>query len=400
MNPLKPGTVLQRAHGIEIYLDSATEVRITFDQQSDLYLDRSLAVLEVFAQPTSLQDALQKLQIKRAQDWIDVTGTINKLYRNGALVESGAKPLIPEPNSDGFGAPTIHISMLNDRSRTTAFQRAIAEVVKPGDIVVDVGTGTGILAVTAAQAGAARVYAIESGAMAEAAAAVFAASDAVEKLTLIRGWSTQVELPERADVLISETIGFDPFAERILQTTKDARCRLLKPDARLVPNRIKAYGLAVTMPGDKVAQVAFTRDTIAKWREWFGVDFTPLLDVVGESASPQLNVSQQQATTWPLLTEPVLLADTDLTTFQETVIESTVEAEFIRAGVMNGFLMFFELGVASETITTHPLLAAMDNHWPNPVWVFANPRIVEAGDRLTVQYGYNIAGRNSTVHLA
>jgi hypothetical protein len=69
-------------------------------------------------------------------------------------------------------------------------------------------------------------------------------------------------------------------------------------------------------------------------------------------------------------------------------------------GVMNGFLMFFELAVGSETITTHPLLAPMDNHWPNPVWVCANPRTVQAGDQLLIHYGYNLAGQNSTVRLA
>jgi 16S rRNA G966 N2-methylase RsmD len=400
MNPLKPGTVLKRATGIEICLDSSAEAQITVNEHSDFHLQRSLGVLEVFANPTALQDALQQLKAHGTQDWIDLTGTLNKLYRNGALIELGAAQLTPEPNSDGFGAPAIHISMLNDRGRTTAFQRAITEVVRPGDVVVDIGTGTGILAVTAARAGAARVYAIESGAMAEAAAAVFAASDVAEKLTLIRGWSTQVELPERADVLITETVGFDPYAERILQITKDARRRLLKPDARLVPARIKTYGMAVTIPADKVAQVAFTAETIARWRDWFRVDFTPLLEIVEESSLPQLNVPQQQAATWPILTKPVLLAETDLASFRETVIESAVEAQITQAGVLNGFLMFFELTVGSETITTHPLQAAADNHWPNPVWICSKPREVLAGDRLRINYGYNVAGQNSTVHLA
>lgn len=50
-----------------------------------------------------------------------------------------------------------------DAHRTDLFARAIAESVRPGDIVVDLGTGFGLLALLAARAGASRVYAIEQG---------------------------------------------------------------------------------------------------------------------------------------------------------------------------------------------------------------------------------------------
>ncbi|PYJ79683.1 MAG: hypothetical protein DME69_03705 [Verrucomicrobia bacterium] len=108
-----------------------------------------------------------------------------------------------------FVADTVlfHASMLNDRRRTSSYLASIRDVVKPGDIVVDIGTGTGILAIAAVHAGARHVYAIEEARIARVARALFEANGMTDPITLIRGRSTEVRLPQRADVLICELIG-------------------------------------------------------------------------------------------------------------------------------------------------------------------------------------------------
>ena len=67
-------------------------------------------------------------------------------------------------------------------------------------------------------------------------------------MTLIRGWSRQIELPEQADVLVAEVIGNEPFEEEILETTLDARRRLLKPDARLIPHALELLARPLLLP--------------------------------------------------------------------------------------------------------------------------------------------------------
>ena len=89
--------------------------------------------------------------------------------------------------------------MLHDDRRTGDYLAALAEAVRPGDVVLDIGTGSGVLAVAAARAGARRVYAVEASDIAEVAERVFAANGVTDTVTLVPGWSREIELPEPAD---------------------------------------------------------------------------------------------------------------------------------------------------------------------------------------------------------
>ena len=59
-----------------------------------------------------------------------------------------------------------HRQFLEDAVRLDAFSRAIAEVVRPGHVVVDLGSGTGVLGLLACRAGASRVYSVDQTGMA------------------------------------------------------------------------------------------------------------------------------------------------------------------------------------------------------------------------------------------
>ena len=87
----------------------------------------------------------------------------------------------------------VHRTMIRDTVRTEAFRRAIDSVVRPGDVVLDVGAGSGILSVFAARAGAARVYAVERTTIAVLAQELAAANgfaDIVEVIQVISSTST------------------------------------------------------------------------------------------------------------------------------------------------------------------------------------------------------------------
>ena len=139
----------------------------------------------------------------------------------------------------------VHRTMICDRVRTGAFRRAIDSVVRPGDIVLDVGAGSGILSVFAARAGAARVYAVERTSAAVLAQELAAANGVAEIVQVIHGDIMDVELPERVDVIVSEWLGGFGIDEGMLVPVIVARDRWLKPGGVMIPRLVMAWAALV-----------------------------------------------------------------------------------------------------------------------------------------------------------
>jgi hypothetical protein len=278
---------------------------------------------------------------------------------------------------------------LKDRARTSSFLAGISEVVRSGDIVVDIGTGTGVLAVAAARAGARHVYAIESSAIGESAKAIFEANGLADRITLLRGWSTEISLPERADVLVSELIGDEPLGENVLKVTKDARKRLLKPEARLVPSEVQIFGLPVTIPRAELIERVLTAETLQDWHSWYGIDFGPLAEVARDVFS-EFPIKPQVASRWEALSEPILLADIDLKDNRRSWINNTITVAANASGQLDGLLVYFELTLGPTTrLSTHPVQADRDNSWFSMVYVLGAPLSLQTGDRFDVTYKYS-----------
>src|SRR5262249_15890365 len=102
--------------------------------------------------------------------------------------------------------------------------------------VVEVGCGSGILSIFAANAGARRVIAIEESGIADLAAAMFEANGVSDRIELRRANSRDVSVDEPADILIHEMLGNDPLNEGILPSIEDARARLVAPNGMLIPS--------------------------------------------------------------------------------------------------------------------------------------------------------------------
>ena len=302
------------------------------------------------------------------------------------MAEGELKPTLESHVDDYSGAP-IHIDMLEDRERTSSFIAAINETVKPNDIVVDLGTGTGVLAIAAAKAGAKHIYAIEAAGIAGAAQKLFEANGVADRITLVRGWSTQVSLPHRGDVLVSEMIGADPMEERVLEATWDARKRLLKRGARLIPGKVRALCTPVTIPERVIRQYTFTEPSARKWKRWYGVDFKPLVLMV-EGSDRTFHAWGRAPGKWEALGSPLLLAEIDLKRARSLSLNRTVSTEAESSGVLNGLVMHFEVElVPGIVLSTDPARPGRPGHWVNPVWI-VDELSLERHDRFQIRYAY------------
>ncbi len=173
-----------------------------------------------------------------------------------------------------------HREYLDDRRRVEAFASAIAAAVRPGDVVVDLGCGTGIFGLLACRAGAARVYAIDQTDMAEIARALAAANGFGDRVTAVRGFSMDVALPERADVIVSDQIGHFGWEAGVLEFFHDAKRRLAKPDARFVPRRVDLW-LAPIESSEAWAEMSFWRTAP------FGFDMSAAQRIADNSGYPR-----------------------------------------------------------------------------------------------------------------
>lgn len=282
---------------------------------------------------------------------------------------------MPNPAS-----PVVHAEMLHDRARMTAYFAAIAEIVKPGDVVVDLGTGTGILALAAAKAGARRVYAIEESEIGDVATDVFAVNGVADRVTLVRGRSSKIELPERANVLITETLGNDPLDEGLLFYVADAQARLLVPGATILPWRLRLVVQLVDVPEGRIPSLN-ERD-IASWRDLYDMDLGPLLE---RSAGAQTNFSDgaRFLAALPRCSEPFEMGEIDLRRATVPSIDTTFTVTATRAARQLGLALGYSLDL-SPKVTLEVGPQGGDTHWSWPIFTTLAPRAVAAGEIVRV----------------
>ena len=164
--------------------------------------------------------------------------------------------------------------MIADLGRTAAYAKALERRVTPDSVVVDIGTGTGIFALLAARLGARKVYAIDPSDAIDYGRRIAAANGLSERIEFIQGFSTDVQLAEQADVIVSDIHGVLPAHERSLFAIIDARDRFLVPGGSLIPCRETLWAAVVeaAMPHHEIAGI---------WgSDVFGLDMTAVRSTV------------------------------------------------------------------------------------------------------------------------
>ncbi len=140
--------------------------------------------------------------------------------------------------------------MLSDGRRMAFYHNAITRHIKPGDRVIDLGTGTGILAAFASRRGAAQVYAVDHSSIIEHAREL-AAENGIENVDFEDVHSTKFYLDEPVDVILHEQIGDFLFDEAMVPNVCDLRDRLLKPGGLILPSQFELFCEPMTLHDDR-----------------------------------------------------------------------------------------------------------------------------------------------------
>jgi len=257
--------------------------------------------------------------------------------------------------------------MLSDEVRMGAYAQAIEACVKPGDVVLDLGAGTGILGFMALRAGAAKLYCIEKSNAIELARAVAGRNGFEDRVVFFEANSKDVELPERVDLIVSETLGCFGLDESTLDFTADARRRFLKPGGTLLPRKINLKVSPVEAP-EAYAKLDF-------WHDVQGIDFTPAYELfstklMNETVAPDA-----------LLAEPQTLAEVDFHTNDSPTLEARALLHIQRPARVHGVAGWFDLDLAEGIqLSTSPSSPA--THWRQAFFPIRETLHVVEGDIL------------------
>ena len=264
-----------------------------------------------------------------------------------------------------------HRRFVGDRPRVDALTHAIAAVVRPGDVVIDLASGTGILGLLACRAGAARVYCIESGSIISLARDLARSNGFEDRMQFVFAHSSHAHLPERADVLVSDQIGQFGFEAGLIAAVADARTRLLKAGGRVVPGRVTMYLAPV--------ETAELREDLAFWAgDPAGFRFGPARDIAVNSGH-RIRLEPDQ-----LLGAGVSGAAFDLHTVADAPFTCEAVVTASRDGVLDGIGGWFVADLAGGITMTNAPGDPNRIDRRNVVFPIDPPARLHAGDAVTV----------------
>jgi SAM-dependent methyltransferase len=271
----------------------------------------------------------------------------------------------------------VHRVMVGDEVRTQAFRDSINATVTPGDVVLDIGAGSGILSMFAARAGAARVYAVERAPRAAALARRLVFENRLQGCVhVLQVEAERVRLPERVDVLVSEWLGVYGIDENMLAPVLVARDRWLAPGGATVPGPVASWLAPVAHPAGEEAVSFHTRPYGLKLERLAPFALDEAVWLPAGATEESLRADPQRL--W--------VVDAQLTTVAEARAPFRAEVSFrLRDSGVNGLVAWFSAAMpGGAELSNAPGRPA--THWGQFLFPLAGTRHARAGDELRVTF--------------
>lgn len=278
----------------------------------------------------------------------------------------------------------VHKLMLDDTVRNEAYRAAICDNpnIFAGKTVLDVGTGTGFLAILCAKAGASRVYAIEASDMAELATVTVHENDVADKVQVIQNKIENVELPEKVDIIVSEWMGFYLLHESMIDSVIFARDKFLKPEGVMYPYKCILHSAP-----------SYSPEIFKFWENIAGVKMNTIGQLYRTKYTGKPEIMQIHPNN--ILSKPLEVFEFNTKDIQQESIRKitkNVQSECHKNGVVNGIALWFDVYFHAGdkpdiVLTTAPVMSPLQlTHWKQTVIILPFEKTVEKSEK----FHYNL----------
>jgi len=261
-----------------------------------------------------------------------------------------------------------------------AYRDAIQQAVKPGDVVIDLGTGTGILAMLAARSGAKRVYAVERTNLAKTTEEIIRLNGFGDTIKIINDDIQKIDIPEKVDVILGELLGSFGVEESVLELYNLIITKYLKSGGKIIPQDISFWVTPI--------QYGIIENKLKFWENFLDLNFTPMQDVL--SNFPLYDLIQSDYVVSP----PKEIGHIDLMEIQSDLINFETEFEFSQNAAINGFCGWFKSKLADGVFLDNSIVSPA-THWEQIVFPIFPQVDICAGDQVkfkisSIYYGKEV----------
>ena len=270
----------------------------------------------------------------------------------------------------------IHEEMIKDKIRTGSYKKAIEnnKTIFKNKIVLDIGSGTGILSIFAAKAGAQHVYGIEYADIADYSKEIIKQNNLSDKITIIQSKVEEATLPvDKVDIIISEWMGYFLLYESMLDTLLFARDKWLKKDGYLLPDKAQIYLAGIQ---DSI----YKYNKIDSWDNVYGFNFSVLKNPA--LAEPIIDTFPNNN----IISNSCKIFDIDLYTVKVEDLDFSAGYEIIfnKDDTFNGFVTWFDVEFDKLpnkiTLSTSPYEPS--THWKQVMFYSKNDIEVKKKEKL------------------
>lgn len=277
--------------------------------------------------------------------------------------------------------PYWHFEMLADTQRNDAYQEAIEKVINKDSVVLDIGTGSGLLAMMAARAGAQQITACEMHERLAAAAKVITKQNGFEaSINVLSKKSTQlkvgVDMPAKANLIISEILDAGGIGEGVLPSIRHAVQNLATSTVQLIPAKLHLFGQLIEIP---------SRSLVSPIRKISGFDLSFFEQFRIGDEYMKINLKAEK---YKPLSDVIPLFDIDFYNLppvypNDQAKQIPLDLTITDKGMAQAMVFWFDLYLDEEIMVSSKLDGELE-HWGQALFCFSNPKEVQQGQQFPI----------------